>query len=265
MEVSQYLSGLEPIALHDLNWKARKVLLIQADVKRASGSQPISASNQRSLRRLTIKQLGVVANLFAIPGALYMNLRNDDVVKKIANGTISLQSVVLHPGAHIRIVACGENDDMLVHAVYATEVEALIFKHHVKSFQKEPFFPSLDVGCFPTRQISITRTINLNGTPFKAKLNQFNTVLAVVTTGHKMQGQSLDFVTLGDLMGTHTFGTTGWLYVVTSRARTLAGFFTLQKLSPDLNRYKPRTAIINEMKRLRTIGQDTPYAHWICI
>ena len=72
-----------------------------------------------------------------------------------------------------------------------------------------------------------------------------------------MQGRSVDSIILGDLVGADKYGATGWLYVVLSRVRTLSGLYTLQLLTEDLSKYKPRTAVINEMERLRKIGAQT--------
>jgi hypothetical protein len=191
--------------------------------------------------------------------AKYMNLQNDHVVAKLANGTVGrLQGINLLPAARIRQEAVASAAGAMVHAVYASEVQALIFKHDTQAFKTSNFFPELPAGCFPVEPSTSRKKFSFGGgSTVTARVTQFNITLACVLTGHKMQGQSVDSVILGDLLGSHKYGATGWLYVVLSRVRTLGGLYTLQLLDEDVSKYKRRATVIREMERLRVLGTKT--------
>ena len=48
---------------------------------------------------------------------------------------------------------------------------------------------------------------------------------AVVLTGHKTQGMTLDNIVLDSMGDKHRYGSTGWLYVVLSSVRDISGLF----------------------------------------
>ena len=101
------------------------------------------------------------------------------------------------------------------------------------------------------------KKFNIGAESTVKRVTQFRVALASVLTGHKMQGRSMDHVILGDLVGPAKYGSTGYLYVVLSRVRTLRGLFTLTLLDPDPKRYKARIHVIREMERLREIEEGT--------
>ena len=76
-------------------------------------------------------------------------------------------------------------------------------------------------------------------------------------TGHRVQGQTVDSIILGDISTHHQYGSTGWIYVILSRVRSLQGLVTLTRLVEDPKKFKPRKHVINEMERLRHIEQRT--------
>jgi hypothetical protein len=49
----------------------------------------------------------------------------------------------------------------------------------------------------------------------------------------------------------------GWIYVILSRVRKFSNFYTLTRLDTDVRKYKPRSHVIREMKRLLVIEQVT--------
>ena len=75
-------------------------------------------------------------------------------------------------------------------------------------------------------------------------------------TGHKIQGKTLKKVMVGNTKG-HTYNSTGWLYVLLSRARQLNDIYIVKKLSTLMDKYLPRTKIINEHARLDKLHLDT--------
>jgi len=258
--IKEFIRSIPAVQLRDTDWRARRVLLIQADITKTRGAQPIPERLERTIRdNLSAKQLGVFGNLFMVLGAKYINTSNDDVSNKLSNGTMGvLTSIVLLPQARIRMVALDSLETLTVHAVYASEVEQLVFMHAVKDFQQVKAFPSLGPGQFPVCAVTSTRKFNVGASkPISARVTQFQVGLACVMTGHKLQGQSLEQIILGDLSAMHKYGTTGWLYVVLSRAKTLEGLYTLVLLDPDPANYKLRADVLQEMRRLRLFGAAT--------
>lgn len=195
-----------------------------------------------------------VSDLYCAIGASYMMGTNVDVTRGIANETVAkLYDIILAPDAQIRI-ANVENGNQC-HAVYATEVTSTIFKHSSPLQREVTSFATLPVSCFPITSISqsVKCKLGANGSSFKVKVTQFPCVSALVLTGHKIQGRTLDAVILGALSRIHKTGRSGWIYVILSRVRTLNGLFLLILLEADLKKYKPRTDVMTEMNRLRLI------------
>ena len=72
-----------------------------------------------------------------------------------------------------------------------------------------------------------------------------------------MQGQTVDNIMMGSMSPKHKFGKTGWIYVVLSRLRSIEGLFLLNPLETNIQKYKPRKELENEMKRLSKIQERT--------
>ena len=61
--VGQYLKTMPPVSQNDVDWRKRGVLLIQADISRASGGQPLSIATQHNIRNtVSATKLGVFGN-----------------------------------------------------------------------------------------------------------------------------------------------------------------------------------------------------------
>lgn len=199
-----------------------------------------------------------VKNLFCAIGAPYMVNTNIDVNKGIANGTIAkFCDIILTSNAQIRIVSLEDGNQ--AHAVYADEVKCLILRHTIPAQEQTKSFESLPTGCFPVTAIKCTVTCKLgsSGKSFKVRVTQLPCVSALVLTGHKIQGQTLNSVILGALSPIHQSGQSGWIYVILSRVRTLNGLFLLTKLEEDVQKYLPRKNVMREMNRLRRIEKST--------
>ena len=260
--VGEYIKTIPPIQPGDTDWRARGVLLIQADINKCAGGQPLTEQAKRGFRNnARVGKSKIFLNLFMILGAEYMNFDNRSVQGKVSNGSVgTLDAVVLKPGARIRTVSLDDGTNVSVHAVYASQVDTLVFKHSIKNFKTLDAFPELGPGRFPVEAKTTQKKFRVskdNSTMVKARVTQFPVGLACILTGHKMQGRSLDSIILGDLVGTHKYNSTGWLYVVLSRVRTLKGLFTLALLDTDTRKYKPRWHVIREMERLRRIEERT--------
>lgn len=256
--VQQMLQDLPEIRENDSDWGRRGVILIEArlSTKKSRDGDVFTAKEQERIRGLKESRLDAVGSLYAVIGEDYLVKNNIDVPHGVANGTLStLQNVVLHPTAKIRVVHCGGTS--YVHAVYADEVDCMIMKHCLGSWKEKQIYSSLPVGCFPLVPTKHSIREAVNGVKTSITVCQLPCVSALVLTGHKIQGQSMDFIILGDLQPRYQYGQQGWLYVILSRVRTLKGLFTLVKLDSNMSKYKPRLDVMQEMDRLEKIEVET--------
>ena len=86
----------------------------------------------------------------------------------------------------------------------------------------------------------------------KICLRQFPVILNHATTGHKLQGKSLD-----ELVVAEWSKTKNWSYVVLSRVRSLEGLFLMEPIPGDID-FKPSEDYINMMEDLRKTILKTP-------
>ena len=239
------------------NWRSHGVLVIQARIRKVEGHQTVQQKHEDYVRSLNSKRLNGAGNLFCVKDARYMITKNQNVTKGVANGTIAtLNDVVLKENAAVRVTNLSSQ---LAYAVYADEVRCLIFKHSLKTWENDNSFPSLAEGCFPLATITKKTMVPLgrNGETFNVKTTLFPCELANVLTGHKMQGQTLHSVTLGNLSARHKYGRTGWIYVVLSRVTTVSGLHLMTPLELNPKKYKPREEIKEEMERLGCLSKLT--------
>ena len=73
--------------------------------------------------------------------------------------------------------------------------------------------------------------------------NQFPIISNTATTGHKLQGCSLDAILVNDWCYK-----ANWVYVVLSRVKTLGGLYLRQELSYDLSKYQQSKAMKDMME-----------------
>jgi hypothetical protein len=106
-------------------------------------------------------------------------------------------------------------------------------------------FPVSEMG----REIRVATTM---------QLTQFPVVVNYATTGHKLQGQSLD-----ELMIAQWSKVKNWAYVVLSRVRTLAGLFLEHPIPDDID-FSPHPQYLDMMERFRNTILVTPIdtAEW---
>jgi len=88
------------------------------------------------------------------------------------------------------------------------------------------------------------------------KMNQFSMNINHATTGHKLQGKSLDQLFISSWSYQRN-----WPYVLLSRARTLNGLFLRHKLKPavgkDSKNYSVPLELVKMMKRFQTTKRPT--------
>ena len=78
------------------------------------------------------------------------------------------------------------------------------------------------------------------------KLNQFSFVRNTATTGHKLQGKTVDSILA------YAFEyRVNWPYVVMSRVTTMSGLYLREKLSDDLSHYTVPPELTEMLVRLR--------------
>lgn len=257
--ITQMLLEQPNIENEEKAWRSRGILLVQARVKRAAKNAVNSKNQNNYIRSLPTKRLGAVGNLFCIIGAHYLVGNNTDVGKGVANGTLSiLQDVILRSSANIRIINI--NEAIQVHAVYADEVYAAIYRHEKPGWRERSIFNTLPLGCFPVipRQHTIICTLGKHRTQrLGVKIEQLPCDLAMCLTGHKFQGQTNQQIILGSMGNRYRNGTDGWLYVVCARVTKLSGLYLTEKLNPDPKFYKPRYEVMAEMDRLRKLQEVT--------
>ena len=239
------------------DWRTHGVLLIQARVRKVDGHQPVHAEHEEYVRRLGSKRLGGAGNLYCIKGTPYMVTKNQNVKKGVANGTIAtLIDVILKEDAKIRVtVISGQS----VSTVFADEVLSLILRHSLKLWENDHSFPSLPHGCFPLKYVSknIVVPLGKNEERFTVKTTLFPCEISTILTAHKMQGQTVDSIVLGNLSPIHKYGRSGLIYVVFSRVTSINGLNLMVLLDENPLNYKPRIEIKEEMKRLKIIEKKT--------
>jgi len=78
------------------------------------------------------------------------------------------------------------------------------------------------------------------------KGTQFPIISNSCTTGHKLQGCTVDAILANDW-----FYGANWAYVVLSRVRTMAGLYIRKRLSRDLKKYAKLPAMKRMLKKFR--------------
>lgn len=232
--------------------------MIRAKITKKEKHSNVRPQQENYIRGLSEKRLGFPGNLICIVGAPYMVTLNTNVSKTVANGTMCfLNDVVLRDNAQVGIHKTSDRVEM--HVVFADEVYCLLFTHRLAMFKSTFTFDFLPPRCFPvvTTSKGVRCRLGKNNQTFSVSLKQFPCTLAFILTGHKLQAQTLLSIILGAVAPIHQYGTTGWIYVVLSRVRTLSGLFLLVKLCEDVTKYKPRLVVMKEMERLRAIEKAT--------
>jgi hypothetical protein len=84
------------------------------------------------------------------------------------------------------------------------------------------------------------------------KVTHFPLVINHATTGHKLQGKSMDELVIAEWSSVQN-----WAYVVLSRVRTIEGLFLMSKIPPDID-FSPPEEYTEMMNRLRSTILATP-------
>jgi hypothetical protein len=92
------------------------------------------------------------------------------------------------------------------------------------------------------------------------RIEHFPMSVNFATTGHKLQGKSVDVLVIAEWTSTYNWP----YYVVLSRVRTLDGLFLLEPM-PDHLEFAPDPRYVSMMERLRETILDEPITrlqHW---
>lgn len=160
-----------------------------------------------------------------------MMTENEDVKNGKANGTrLRVKRVVLKPGEQTFQVELQKG--LKVSAVFASQVDYLLVRHENEDVVPQEFKLEAKKVSFKTA---------IQGSLFDSseqKLSmqgkQFPVVSNVATTGHKLQGCTMDEILINDWMMQQN-----WAYVVLSRVQTMKGVNIREKLPENLEQFKP--------------------------
>ena len=178
------------------------------------------------------------------PDCPLMYSLNSDVSNGEANGSrVSLQHINVKPGERCFIVRlkCG----VYVRAYFASQVHSLLVKHEKQDIVPPTFKVMMKNNTF-TSKIRIGTENHIT----RMKGNQFPIISNTCTTGHKLQGCTVD-----DILVNHFHYSSNWAYVVLSRVRTMAGLYLRDELSEDLRNYEVSQDMLDMLQEFRqTIG-----------
>ena len=161
-----------------------------------------------------------------------MLTHNMDVLEKKANGTCcTLERIGVRPGEEPFLVKLDNGAKVRCH--FAGQIDKLRLRHACGGVDP----PVFDVFC-DTHSVtakwpvpSHLRVSNKTDDLVRMKLNQFPVVSNTCTTGHKLQGKTVDAIFAWEWNYT-----TNWPHVVLSRVKTMDGVCLRTKLDCDLQK-----------------------------
>jgi hypothetical protein len=183
-----------------------------------------------------------------------MLTRNENVKGGKANGTqATVKKVVLKSGQTASTTLIGHS--IPIPSVTASQIDHIVLEHCSDRIQPREF--SLTPEDFTFKgTLPLTGIAQFGGSKkekFDMKATQIPVIINNATTGHKLQGSSVDNLFV------HTWNyVMNWPYVILSRVRTLDGLFLRQKLSKDLSKYQVPQSLKNMMRKFE---QHTP-TYW---
>ena len=157
---------------------------------------------------------------------------NNNVRRGEANGTtVTLRSVCLKPSiTPIEILI----RKLPVKAVYALQVVSIVLKHNNPKILPSTFKLEPIEFCITTRILKpqLLQMKEEDREMVKMKATQLPVISNQATTGHKLQGASIN-----QLFVNNWNYTTNWPYIVLSRLRSSKGLYLRNKFSTDLTKY----------------------------
>ena len=178
-------------------------------------------------------------------GCELMINENIDVKNGIANGTCcQFVKAVLNHGEEV--------EKIKVHHRWVNSVDINNVDHIILRFDKS-YHPKFQ-GTFKLRPRDKTCIVQYPSDPellgttrqnVKMKLTMFPVIGNFATTGHKLQGKTMENLVIAEWNKTEN-----WAYVVLSRVRTLETIFLIEALSNDFS-FSPAPEYLAMMDRLR--------------
>ena len=174
-----------------------------------------------------------------------MLVSNNNVRRGEANGTtVTLISVCLKPNIIPIQILIGK---LPVKAVYASQVISIVLKHNnliilPNTFKLEPIEFHITARILKPQLLQMKED---DHEMVKMKATQLPVISNEATTGHKLQGASIN-----QLFVNNWKYTTNWPYVVLSRLRSREGLYLRNKLSTDLTKYAMPLELQKMIQRL---------------
>jgi hypothetical protein len=169
-----------------------------------------------------------------------MYTRNSDVLSGQANGSrVRFQKIHMKAGEmpfNLKL-RCGT----IINAVYASQIRSIEVKHENTKMMPATFQITTNERTFKAR-------IQVEKEPMwqAMKGTQFPIISNTATTGHKLQGASLDAL----LVSSWHYGQ-NWAYVVLSRVRTMKGLYMNEELSLEKKKYAVDQDMISMIQKFR--------------
>ena len=169
-----------------------------------------------------------------------MLTENNDVPNGQAKGSrVKCDKVIAKVGANPFKLKLASG--ATVWALYASEVESIQVTHEAKDVMPATFLVESETHTFRT-----TIEIGYDSHSSHMKGTQFPLISNSCTTGHKLQGCTVDRILCCDWY----YGA-NWAYVVLSRVKTMAGLKMKFGLSYDLDKYRKPTDMTRMLKDFR--------------
>lgn len=172
-----------------------------------------------------------------------MVTRNEDVENGIANGTTAkFRKVVLKQNRNPHKI---RYNGYWVYAVNAEDVDRIELTWSEGSLFKGTFSISPNTtNCISTIRIP-TENGGHKNVEVLVKITQFAITVNAATTGHKLQGKSVDYLFVGE----YAKSLRNWLYVVLSRVRSIQNLYLIDSIPTQDSEPDPRMMAM--MKKLR--------------
>jgi hypothetical protein len=168
-------------------------------------------------------------------GCDVMLTENINVPSGQANGTqATVDQVFLNAGSQFHYITLQNN--IIVQAVYASEIDYIVLKHKNQRFQNIKFQVKPKTFRFkasipiPSKMGAQKKNKSMDVVKMQAK--QFPIVSNNATTGHKLQGVGVDKLFVHDWEYT-----TNWPYVILSRVKKLSGLYLRNPLEKNKKKY----------------------------
>ncbi len=184
---------------------------------------------------------GRVDNMLKLyPNCPVMFTKNEDVLNGQANGSrLTVQGVKLKAGEQPSVLKldCGTS----IYALNANQVESIRVKQESQDISPQ-FFDVTPHSFTFTCKLQIGTEEHL----VRMKGKQFPIISNSCTTGHKLQGCTVEEILINDF----NYAVNG-PYVVLSRVKTMAGLYLRQHLSMDLDKYRMSNNMLKMLQAFR--------------